>query len=149
MAKLVIFFNHKSLLGKLTKIFTGSYAYHSAWVCEDHDKIFDMYLIRRKRIWSEIKPGKTYKEYDFPFVTYRYLNTMCYIDKSTYGIIDYLLFSIRPIYHLFGKYTRNMDGKICSEMCNEDLIKCGYLTPWNMNIEPPSPADLDQWARKK
>ena len=39
MAKLVIFTTH-TLLGKLTKFFTGSNAYHVAWLCEKENKLY-------------------------------------------------------------------------------------------------------------
>ena len=38
--RLAIFFNDKRISGKLTKLFTGEYAYHAAWV--DAQYYFDM-----------------------------------------------------------------------------------------------------------
>lgn len=148
MAKLAIFFNQDSLSGKLTKIFTGSYAYHVAWVCEKEDKSFDMHLIRRRRLWSKLKINKTYIEYDFPMVTFEYLDWRNDTDTSTYGFVDYLLFALKPFYHLFGKSTRNKNGKICSEMINDDLRVCGYTTPWRIVDAPPSPADIERWLKR-
>lgn len=145
MAQLAIFYNQHSWMGKLTKIFTGSYAYHAGWICEAEDKFYDMHLIRRRRIWSKERIDREYRLYDFPFVTYNYLEMMNDIDINTYGFIDYILFAVRPVYHLFGKSTRNMHGVICSEMCNWDLIRCGYTTPFSATTEPPSPADLEKW----
>jgi len=146
MAKLVVFSNCNKFLGKLTKLFTGSYAYHVGWLCEEEDKLFDMHLTRRRRVWSNYKNDKTsYIFYDFPFVTYNYLEHMLETDDSVYGVFDYALFALRPIYHLFGKSTRNNRGVICSEMCNWDLIRCGYKTPWPVIQGPPSPADIERW----
>ncbi|MDO8294374.1 MAG: hypothetical protein Q7T29_16150 [Gallionella sp.] len=42
------------------------------------------------------------------------------VDTATYGWQDYLLFALRPLYHLLGKSTRNAGGVICSEMVNND-----------------------------
>ncbi len=144
MAKLAVFYNHK-LTGYLTKIFTGSYAYHVGWVCEDNDKFYDMNLIRRRRIWSTEKVDRDYLLFDFPLVNAEYLEFKTDTDTATYGFIDYVLFAIRPLYHLFGKSTRNANGVICSEMCNDDIIACGYKTPWSVQNEPPSPGDLAEW----
>lgn len=145
MAKLAIFYNQRSIMGKLTRIFTGTYAYHVGWICEEQDKFYDMNLIRRRRIWSIENVGRTYTLHDFPLVTHDYLEMMNDTDTNTYGFVDYVLFAIRPLYHLFGKSTRNAHGVICSEMCNWDLIRCGYKTPFRIIDEPPSPADLEQW----
>lgn len=129
--------------GWLTKFFTGSHAYHVLWVTDKY--VYDMNLLRRRRdkfTYSNIVEVK-----EFEKVTESYLETMLTTDNSTYGFIDYLLFSIRPIYHLIGKSTRNSGGTICSEMVNNDLIACGYETPWNQNDEPPSPADIERWVK--
>jgi hypothetical protein len=60
-----------------------------------------------------------------------------------YGFLDYLLFALRPLYHLFGKSTRNAGGMICSEMVNLWLwrIRPG-CTPWPPDQAPPSPCDF-------
>ncbi len=146
MAKLVIFFDQKRFLGKLTKFFTDSYAYHVAWVDEENDRLYDMSLIRRRRLWSaKQQEGIEYILHDFPFVTSHYLERALDTDNSYYGFVDYILFALRPIYHLFGKSTVNKHGIICSEMCNNDLIACGYITPWSRTDEAPAPGDLDRW----
>jgi hypothetical protein len=58
-----------------------------------------------------------------------------------YGYIDYLLFALRPIYHLFGKSTRNADGVICSELVYSVLLMNGWKHRFK---EVPSPADLER-----
>lgn len=148
MAKLAIFYNHR-LSGRLTKLFTGSFAYHVGWICEAEDKFYDMHLIRRRRVWSEEKTGRDYILRDFPMVTHDYLELQLDEDINTYGVIDYVMFAFRPIYHLFGKSTRNASGVICSEMCNYDLIRCGYKTPWKVIDEVPAPADFEKWLKDK
>ena len=141
MAKLGIVYDG-GWMSTLTQFFTGSRAYHVFWQTDEY--VYDMYLLRRRR------PGNTYKNqkikyFDFPGVTQSYLEDRLTYDRSTYGFLDYLLFALRPIYHLVGRSTRNMDGQICSEMCNVDLIACGYATPWWNKSEVPSPADFDRW----
>lgn len=128
----------------LTLLFTGSTAYHVLWATDTH--IYDMNLLRRRR------PLDTYRNanvvyYDFPMVTALFLERRLTNDNSTYGFCDYLLFALRPIYHLFGKSTRNANGTICSEMVNQDLIDCGYATPWSIDSEAPSPADIERWLK--
>lgn len=143
--KLAIIFNSEKLSGRLTKIFTGCYAYHTAWVDEDAGLVYDMNLLRRRRAWPRYKTSQVIL-IDFPQVTRDYLEDRLTKDNSRYGFRDYALFAVRWAYHLVGKSTRNAGGKICSEMCNEDLIACGVETPWMLSDQPPSPCDLFRWA---
>jgi len=145
MARLGIAFG-SGWLSLLTLLFTCSKAYHVFWETDDY--IYDMHLIRRRRPRGSIKADKI-DYYDFPFVTQCYLELQLTNDNTPYGVLDYLLFGIRPIYHLFGKSTRNTHGTICSEMMNYDLKTCGYTTPWALTAEPPSPADFDKWLKSK
>lgn len=124
--------------------FTESRAYHVFWETDKY--IYDMSLIRRRRNKENyVGMEKTY--HVFPRVTEEYLEKKLTEDDSHYGYLDYFLFALRPIYHLFGKSTRNMNGIICSEMINNDLYDCGYITPWSTQIEPPSPADFENWIK--
>ena len=70
-------------------------------------------------------------------------------DDSIYGWRDYLLFALRPLYHLIGKSTRNVGGVICSEMTNNDMIDCGASTPWPKDGPPPSPCDQLKWLESR
>ncbi len=130
---------------RLTKLFTGSTAYHCGFVDESDGTFFDMAVMARKTYWPRYHPPvKWVVSYDTPMLT----RAMCedllkaYSDER-YGYIDYILFGLRPIYHLFGKSTRNAGGLICSEMCAQWLMKAGYQPPVN---PIPSPADLERWA---
>ena len=144
--KLAIILNDDKLSGKLTKIFTGCAAYHAAWVDEDEGLMYDMHWIRRRRLWPHYRSGQVIL-HDFPKVTREYLEERLSTDEVWYGVLDYVLFALRPIYHLFGKSTRNASGQICSGMINLDLIACGYATPWPVLGAEPSPCDLLRWIQ--
>ena len=140
--QLGIIFNKKKLSGKLTKFWTGCYAYHVLWIDEENSKFYDMSLIRRRGQWPHYEDSTAIQKYDFPLVTKEYLEKQLETDESRYGVFDYCLFALRPIYHLFGYSTRNASGVICSEMINNDLWACGYKTPWEPKRAPPSPCDF-------
>ncbi len=125
----------------LTKLFTGSTCYHVFFVDEARGKMYDMHLIRRRRAWPHYPDDRQIILADCPVdVPSDYLEHMLDIDEATYGWRDYLLFALRPFYHLIGKSTRNAGGVICSEMVADDLIALG----WRVRFpEVPSPADLE------
>lgn len=143
--KIAIIFNDHKLSGRLTKFWTGCAAYHVAWVDEAGGKMWDMNLIRRRREWPHY-PADQVLLFDAPGdVTAEYLEHRLETDDNTYGWRDYLLFSIRPLFHLFGKSTPNAGGVICSEMVNDDIWLCGGRTPWPPEGPPPSPCDFYSW----
>lgn len=146
--KLAIIFNEDKLSGKLTWLFTGCHAYHTAWVDEEAGMMYDMHWIRRRRLWPHYDEGE-YLLYDFPMVTREYLEQQLSTDESWYGVLDYLLFSLRGFYHLVAKSTRNAGGIICSEMINIDVLACGGTTPWPLTAGPPSPCDWYRWLTGK
>lgn len=122
----------------LTRIFTGSTCYHVAFT--DGVKMWDMHLIRRRRPWPHYLAQRVILA-DCPVpVNADYLEHMLETDESAYGVLDYLLFALRPLYHLFGKSTRNAGGLICSEQVAADLAKFGWKVTFD---EVPSPADLE------
>ena len=94
--KLAIIFNTKRLSSQLTKLFTGCYAYHVAWVDVENNVMYDMNLLRRRRPW----PYYTHKYaqvriYEVPGnVTREFLENKLTSDESHYGYIDYLLFIV-------------------------------------------------------
>ena len=144
--KLAIIFNASKFSGRLTKIFTGCHAYHVAWVDEASGLMYDMHRLRRRRQWPRYHDADVLL-FEFPSVTREYLERQLTADGSTYSWLDYLLFALRPVYHLFGRSTRNADGVICSEMVNIDLRACGVETPWDEFMPPPSPCDLYRWCK--
>lgn len=132
----------KGIPSKLTKFFTGSEAYHVFFVDEELDKMWDMHLIRRRRNWPHYPPEQKVVLVDAPVaITAAFLDHKLDTCDQTYGFVDYLLFGLRPIYHLFGKSTRNVGGVICSEMVANDLAECGWPVRFK---EVPSPADLER-----
>lgn len=143
--KLAIIFNDHKLSGRLTRFFTGCSAYHTAWVDEEAGLLYDMHLIRRRRPWPHY-PEARVALFEPPVpVSREFLEERLTADDSTYGVIDYCLFALRPLFHLFGRSTRNAGGVICSEMINDDLRACGAATPWPPEGEVPSPCDLYRW----
>ncbi len=139
--KIAFFFN-KWPSSALTKFWTGSTCYHVAIVDEELDKMYDMNLIMRRRKWSEYAKSHEWKLVDTPVAISRvYLENLLDTDNNSYGWKDYLLFALRPIYHLFGKSTRNADGIICSELVANILTDNGWTTYFT---EVPSPADLER-----
>lgn len=144
--KLGIIFNQNKYNGKLTKFFTGCYAYHTVWVDEEAGLMYDMNMIRRRRYWPRYNADEVLL-FDFPEVTREYLEEKLTSDSNGYGYLDYILFGFRWFYHLIGKPTRNQSGVICSEMTNIDLRNCGVVTPWELNSAPPSPCDIYNWVK--
>jgi hypothetical protein len=145
--KLAIIKNEHKLSGKLTKFFTDSYAYHVAWVDEKDKVMYDMHLRRRRASWPRYNDSTSITFHDFPEVTRQYLEHQLTVDQNVYGVMDYILFGVRPLFHLVGKSTRNAGGVICSEMINIDLWNCGVQTPWRMSDAPPSPGDFERWVK--
>lgn len=137
----------KRISAWLTQLFTGSTAYHCGFVDESDGTFFDMNLLPRKVAWPRYAPPKWVNLYPVPMLTRAQCEAYLKIDGSVrYGVMDYILFGLRPLYHLFGKSTRNAGGMICSEMCAVWLERSGYDAP----TEPvPSPADLEAWARNQ
>ena len=134
----IVFVYGNRLSSKLTKLFTGSNCYHVAFTDGVH--LWDMHFIRRRRLWSAYA-AKNVVLVDCPCdVTAEYLNHKLDTSDETYGWRDYVLFAARPIYHLFGRSTRNVNGTICSEMVADDLIANGWPVRFD---EVPSPADLE------
>ena len=122
----------------ITKLFTGSTCYHVGFT--DGKYFWDMNLIRRRRNWPLYPTDKVILANCPSFVTKKYLEHKLTTDDNRYGVLDYLLLALRPIYHLFGLSTRNAGGKICSEMVWDDLNACGWT--WQY-FEVPSPATLE------
>lgn len=133
------------LSARLTLWFTGSTAYHCGFVDETDGTWFDMSWLARKAPWPRYLPPKWVNLYDVPGLTREDCEAFLKRDSDIkYGVIDYLLFGLRPLYHLVGKSTRNASGMICSEMCALWLREVGHPAP----IQPvPSPADLERWAK--
>lgn len=136
----IAFLYGRGLSSVLTRIFTGSSCYHVGFT--DGAQFWDMNLIRRRRVWPGLyDPAKVILA-DCPVAVSReFLEHRLETDDSTYGVIDYLMFALRPLYHLAGKSTRNRAGVICSEMVAGDLV----INGWAMRFpEVPSPADLER-----
>lgn len=110
--------------------------------------MYDMNLLRRRRPWPYYRDGQVLL-FDAPGnVTVEYLEAQLTSDENHYGFWDYLLFALRPLYHLIGKSTRNTGGVICSEMVNNDIWECGGRTPWPPAGAPPSPCDFYRWLKQ-
>jgi hypothetical protein len=146
VVKFVLIYSHTKLSGKLTKLFTGSFAYHCGFLDEATDTFYDMHWIPRKISWSE----RGYKDYTLHHCPLTAKDCEKYMKQDSlkirYGWMDYILFALRPLYHLIGKSTRNADGWICSEMCNVWWWRKRHEgTPFDLDDAPPSPADFERW----
>lgn len=149
MIKLAVIFNDRKLSGWLTRLFTGCYAYHVAWVDEEAGLMYDMNLLRRRRAWPHYDEARVLMFAAPGNVSREYLEQRLTDDGARYGVVDYMLFALRPLYHLFGRSTRNAGGVICSEMVNDDIWATGGDTPWRPEDPPPSPCDLYRWLREQ
>lgn len=128
----------KKLSARMTMFWTKSACYHVGFT--DGVKFWDQNLIRRRRLWP-LYPPERIIVVDCPAnVTVDYLDYKLDTDTARYGVLDYLLFGLRPLYHLLGQSTRNARGLICSEMVADDLWNCGWGTVF---ASVPSPADLE------
>jgi hypothetical protein len=133
----VAFFYDGGISSKLTRFFTGSQAYHVGFT--DGNKLWDMNLLRRRRLWSEKAAGNHLLVECPVTVPAWFLENRLDTDASRYGVLDYLAFGLRR----FIKRLRfNGKGVICSEMVLLDLKACGWTPPaWLPDV--PSPADLE------
>ncbi len=134
----IAFIYGNSLSSKLTKFFTGSTCYHVAFT--DGTRMWDMHLIRRRRLWPHYPQSRVILVPTPVPVTAEYLDHQLDTDEARYGVMDYLFFGFRWAYHLVGKSTRNAGGVICSEMVADDLRRNGWPVEF---AEVPSPADLE------
>lgn len=136
----IVFVYGKQPSATLTRLFTGSTCYHVGFTDGRH--FWDMNLIRRRRLWDGMYPPEHVRLVECPVaVTAEYLDHKLDTDDSTYGWKDYILFALRPVYHLFGRSTRNLGGVICSELVYGDLRACGW-DGWFAEV--PSPADMER-----
>lgn len=140
-------YSKKKLSGWLTKLFTGSFAYHVFIVDEENGKMYDMHLLLRRRKWPHYDENTEIKLVESPVaISSEYMEHLIETSDDVYGWKDYLLFGMRPIYHLFGMSTRNKDGVICSEMVYNVLRTHGWPVKFT---EVPSPADLELFLLKE
>lgn len=134
----VVFIYGKPISSALTRFFTGSTCYHVGFT--DGVKFWDMNKIRRRRLWPQY-PAERVIVVECPVpVSAEYLDHWLDTDEAEYGFVDYLLFGLRGIYHLFGQSTRNAGGVICSELVANDLMANGWAVRFD---EVPAPADLE------
>lgn len=130
---------------KLTKLFTGCYCYHVGFHDIETDTFYDMNFTKRarKNITQRYKPEHII-HVDCPVeITVEDLQNDIIYNNTLYGLFDYLLFSVRWLYHLFGQSTPNAGGLICSEWCNDLLVEHGWTeSPFSPDEEVPSPCDL-------
>lgn len=135
----IAFIYGKQPSSTLTKFFTGSACYHVGFTNGVH--FWDMNLIRRRRLWLGLYPDSHVLLAECPVdVPVDYMEHMLDIDDATYGWRDYLMFALRPFYHLIGRSTRNAGGVICSEMVANYFKAMGWPVQF---AEVPSPADLE------
>jgi len=141
--KVAIIKSKKNILGWMTRIFTGCWAYHIGFLNETTGVFYDVGSDGRRAImWDSFyKPSRMQVELFKCKVTEHYLKGMVSTSVERYGFVDYFLFFFRWL----GFKVKNMKGVICSEMVNRDLRKFSVSTPWHPNKPPPSPCDMLDW----
>ncbi len=137
-------YSKTKLSGWLTKLWTGSWCYHVYIVDEEAGRYYDQHLIIRRRKWNGADEKHVVVDSPVP-ISREYMENLLDTDENWYGVFDYMLFALRPIYHLFGKSTRNAKGVICSEMVYNILKANGWTVVFQ---EVPSPADLEKALMK-
>lgn len=143
MIHIAIISNPDKLSGKLTRFFTGSYAYHIGFVDTERGKFYDMNLLFRRRLWPHYDP-KHVTLYECPVpVTSETLEFFLDTDNDWYGVFDYIAFGIKK---LLPGYRPSFKGAICSEKVDEILVFSGWLSPFMAS--PPSPADFEKVLKK-
>jgi hypothetical protein len=109
--RVAFIYNH-GISSVLTKIFTGSGCYHVGFTDGAH--FWDMNLIRRRRVWLGLYDRANVRFAECPVdVSRDYLESRLETDDATYGWRDYMLFALRPLYHLFGRSTRRTSSQSC------------------------------------
>jgi hypothetical protein len=150
--KLFVVFKPNSTKGYLTKFFSGCTAYHIGFVVPESNFIYDMSLFFRRVVFNgkyhedqivmfDLPEGVTLTEQDLTQEIFDGVEALCTgsMLSNFYGFLDYAMFSVRGIYHFFGKSTPNFGGVICSEKINDILVKKGWISPFT---EVPSPCDF-------
>lgn len=136
--KVAFAYNH-GISSVLTKFFTGSGCYHVFFTDGFH--LWDMNLKMQRRLLTAYQP-ENLRMVESPVpVSKEFLECKLDTFDESYGVMDYLLFALRPLYHLFGQSTRNQGGVICSELVYMFLRENGWTVEFN---EVPSPADLER-----
>lgn len=143
MIQLAIIYSKTKLSGRLTKFWTGEYAYHCGFLDAENDTFYEMNIMPRAVSWA----AKNYKDYSLHPTNLTAEDCFSYLKQDAlhvrYGVFDYAMFALRPVYHLFGQSTRNFSGEICSEWLNKCLWrKTPNATQFNPKDAPPSPADF-------
>lgn len=132
------------ILTRLANFFTGCRCHHVGFHDIETDTFYDMNWVKRGRLNISRKYNPSIVVHvDCPVnITVADLEKEIVFDNTVYGIMDYLLFSVRWVYRAVGKLTPNMKGTICSEWCHDVLVEKGWTASPFIGKEVPSPCDL-------
>jgi hypothetical protein len=124
--------------------------------------MWDMHKMMRKVFWPGRYPYSNFVLIDAPFeLTPEQLDaeiverTSAFCEAksvrealvSLYGFRDYIGFALRPLYHLFGKSTRNYGGVVCSGLLRDVArLEAGWVSPIMGDTSAPEPSPAD-WCR--
>lgn len=135
---IAIISNPEKLSGKLTRLFTGSPAYHIGFVDTVRGKFYDMNLLFRRREWPHYSPEHV-RLYACPVdLTAADLEWWLDTDEDWYGMFDYLSFGIKK---LIPGARMSFKGAVCSEKVWQILKWKG----WALSFDGvPSPADFEK-----
>lgn len=141
-------FSNTNWEGKLCNLFTGCYCYHVGFVTDDKKWMYELNILRRRVSWEGRYPEENVMLVPCPVKEEWLLDDIAnynghiFDPGSWYGLANYLMFAVRPIYRVLGKQPKNFKGEICSQWVNEALIAAGVNTGFDKNAAPPSPCDL-------
>lgn len=139
---------HSFILSWLTKLFTGSTAFHAGFVDLGTYTLTDMHNKIRVAEWPLYNPPK-YEVHLYPahMVTREGLSKLCEIHKDEkYGNVDYIGFGFRWFYKLINHAIPDFSGTICSEMVAEWANDFGYKFPTRPVL---SPGELEEYLVNK
>jgi len=132
----------------LTRIFTGSPAFHAGFVDLGNRTLTDMHKTVRVVQWPRYSAPK-YDVHLYPAhtVTREGLAKLCVIYKDEkYGNVDYIGFGLRWFYKLINHAMPDFGGTICSEMVAEWANTFGYKFPTRPVL---SPGELEDYIVKE
>lgn len=138
MILIAVISSRSKISGRLTKLFTGSYAYHVGFVDTERTKFYDMNLLFRRRTWPHYPAADVTLYYCPVAVTADDLEWWLDHDDDWYGVLDYLSFGLKKL--LPGIRT-SFKGAICSEKVWQILQFKGWAQEFEF---VPSPADFEK-----
>lgn len=140
----------------LTKLFSGSTAFHCGFLDESDMTFFDMNKIPRKCVWPRYRTPKWVTAYPAKNITRTGLEHLLRTRSQIgYGYLDYLAFGWRRLLESIGIDTKGGDGKVEAiipnfkgEICSEMLVDWANLLGYNIpTLNVMSPGELEDYLK--